>query len=143
MKEALAAGCAEHLAVAKVSIAADGVEQLVTHLVTALAELHGYYGHCYVVNSVEATTLLTRNQLTQLEDPDQSPSPQSFRSRLFESDGNATVERKLKEAFPLCGRFQNKAKALAISSCWRKTDCTFKCFIFLSSLPLFSFVMTE
>lgn len=45
VEESLAAGCAVHFPLSLPSIAADDVKQLVTHLITALTELHRNYGH--------------------------------------------------------------------------------------------------
>lgn len=72
MEEALAAGRAEHLPVTQLSIAAEGVKQLVTHLVTALAELHGYYGHCGVAKSKESPN---SGSGAELGESRRSPSP--------------------------------------------------------------------
>lgn len=45
VEEALTAGCAVRLPLSVLSISADDVKQLMTHLVPALTELHCYYGH--------------------------------------------------------------------------------------------------
>lgn len=104
VEEALAAGGAEHLGEARLSTVTDGVEQLVTHLVTALTELHGYYGHCCVGKSNACGSDNSANSESGRTDGGLPSS--SAPTCLVESDG----KRKSGEAFPLCARLQNKAK---------------------------------